>query len=140
MNSCQAQSGSVICLQATVITNQGLLKQYTRWWKVDMRACYILRHLLNSNLLKLNFMVFKSARNTSKYWNIIYFSVFLKMGQFKNSKLYKKWRFPLRIPSVAVTKSTISCGFSQICWRNSSKNFILRSARGNGTQCIFKSY
>ena len=31
----------------------------------------------------------------------------------------QKWRFPLRISSVKVTKSAISCGFCYIYWRNS---------------------
>ena len=28
----------------------------------------------------------------------------------------KKWSFPLRISSVNVTKSTVSCGFGHIYW------------------------
>ena len=32
--------------------------------------------------------------------------------------LHKKWSFPLRISSVNVTKSAISCGFGYIDWRN----------------------
>ena len=32
--------------------------------------------------------------------------------------LHKKWSFPLRISSVNVTKSTITCGFGHIYWRN----------------------
>ena len=32
--------------------------------------------------------------------------------------LHKKWSFPLRISSVNVTKSTISCGFGHIYWSN----------------------
>ena len=31
--------------------------------------------------------------------------------------LNKKWSFPLRIYSVNVTKSAVSCGFGQIYWR-----------------------
>ena len=30
----------------------------------------------------------------------------------------KKWSFPLRISSVNVTKSAVSCGFGHIYWRN----------------------
>ena len=33
--------------------------------------------------------------------------------------LHKKWSFPLRIYSVNVTKSVVSCGFDHIYWRNS---------------------
>ena len=33
--------------------------------------------------------------------------------------LHKKWSFPLRISSVNVTKSTVSCGFGHVYWRNS---------------------
>ena len=32
--------------------------------------------------------------------------------------LCKKWSFPLRIYSVNVTKSAVSCGFGHIYWRN----------------------
>ena len=32
--------------------------------------------------------------------------------------LYKKWSFSLRISSVNVTKSAVSCRFGHICWRN----------------------
>ena len=32
--------------------------------------------------------------------------------------LRKKWSFPLRISSVNVTKSAVSCGFDLIYWRN----------------------
>ena len=32
--------------------------------------------------------------------------------------LHKKWSFPLRISSVNVTKSAVSCGFGHIHWRN----------------------
>ena len=32
--------------------------------------------------------------------------------------LHKKWSFPLEISSVIVTKSTVSCGFRHIYWRN----------------------
>ena len=32
--------------------------------------------------------------------------------------LHKKWSFPLRISSVNVTKSVVSCGFRHIYWRN----------------------
>ena len=30
----------------------------------------------------------------------------------------QKWSFPLRISSVNVTKSAVSCGFGPIDWRN----------------------
>ena len=32
--------------------------------------------------------------------------------------LHKKWSFPLRISSVNVSKSTVSCRFGHIYWRN----------------------
>ena len=34
--------------------------------------------------------------------------------------LHKKWSFPLRISSVNVTKSAVSCRLGHICWKNSS--------------------
>ena len=30
----------------------------------------------------------------------------------------KNWSFPLRVFSINVTKSAVSCGFVRICWRN----------------------
>ena len=36
----------------------------------------------------------------------------------KHSTMHKKWSFPLRISSVNVTKSAVSCGFGHIYWRN----------------------
>ena len=35
------------------------------------------------------------------------------------SFIQKKWSFPLRISSVNVTKSAVSCEFGHIYWRNS---------------------
>ena len=32
--------------------------------------------------------------------------------------LHKKWSFPLRISWVNAIKSTVSCGFGHIYWRN----------------------
>ena len=32
--------------------------------------------------------------------------------------LHKKWSFPLRISSINVTQSAVSCGFGHIYWRN----------------------
>ena len=37
---------------------------------------------------------------------------------FNKQALHKKWSFPLRISSVNVTKSTVSCEFVQIYWRD----------------------
>ena len=37
----------------------------------------------------------------------------------KYKTLHKKWNFPLRVPSVNVRKSLVSCEFGQIYWRNS---------------------
>ena len=35
--------------------------------------------------------------------------------------LHKKWSFPLRISSINVTESAVSCEFSHIYWRNSEQ-------------------
>ena len=35
-----------------------------------------------------------------------------------NHSLHKKWNFPLRISSVNMTKSVVSCGVRHIYWRN----------------------
>ena len=32
--------------------------------------------------------------------------------------LHEKWSFPIRISSVNVTKSTVSCGFGHVYWKN----------------------
>ena len=37
----------------------------------------------------------------------------------KYKTLHKIWNFPLRVPSVNVRKSLVSCEFGQIYWRNS---------------------
>ena len=37
---------------------------------------------------------------------------------FIRFSLHTKWSFPLRISSVNVTKSAVSCGFGHIYWRN----------------------
>ena len=37
---------------------------------------------------------------------------------FSKTTLDKKWGFPLRISSVDVTKSAVSCGFGHIYWKN----------------------
>ena len=37
----------------------------------------------------------------------------------KYKTLHKKWNFPLRVSSVNVRKSLVSCEFGQIYWRNS---------------------
>ena len=41
-----------------------------------------------------------------------------KMQLLWQLSLHKKWSFPLRISSVSVTKSAVSCGFGHIWWRN----------------------
>ena len=51
------------------------------------------------------------------YWVIIGFDEFFK-DKTRLLPLHKKWTFPLRISSVNVTKSAVSCGFGHICWRN----------------------
>ena len=37
---------------------------------------------------------------------------------FSKTTLDKKWGFPLRISSIDVTKSAVSCGFGHIYWKN----------------------
>ena len=43
--------------------------------------------------------------------------------------LHKKWSFPLRISSVSVTKSAVSCIFDHIYWRNLMENFTFCAVR-----------
>ena len=47
--------------------------------------------------------------------------------------LHKKWSFPLRISSVHVTKSAVSCGFGHIYWKSPQWETSLF------VQCIFLS-
>ena len=56
--------------------------------------------------------IFRVCRNGILTWN------WLTMVFKKKIALYEKWNFPLRISSANVTKSTVSCGFSHIYWRN----------------------
>ena len=51
--------------------------------------------------------------------------------------LHKKWSFPLRISTVNVTKSAVSCGFGHIHWRNPSwkTSFFGNSRRLNAIFC-----
>ena len=39
-------------------------------------------------------------------------------GECSATTLHKKWNFQLRISSVNLTKSAVSCGFGHIYWRN----------------------
>ena len=43
---------------------------------------------------------------------------FHKMLKLLSRALQKNWNFPLRISSVYVTKSAVSCGFGHIYWIN----------------------
>ena len=47
----------------------------------------------------------------------------MSKSQARRHHCTKKWSFPLRISSVNVTKSAVSCGFGHIYWRN-MENFI----------------
>ena len=38
--------------------------------------------------------------------------------EYMDSPLHKKWSFPLRVSSVNVIKSAVSCEFGHIYWRN----------------------
>ena len=42
----------------------------------------------------------------------------LRKSGLVNSALRKKWSFLLRISSLNVTKSAVSCGYGPIYWRN----------------------
>ena len=71
--------------------------------------------------LNFNLMFLSSTRGWRKKvkFNKL-FLVVLKRWGVVNSKqpLHKKWSFPLRISSVNVTKSAVSCGYGHIYWRN----------------------
>ena len=45
---------------------------------------------------------------------VSFFTPLLKFHGTFSISLHKKWNFPLRIPSVNVTKPAVSCGFGQI--------------------------
>ena len=47
------------------------------------------------------------------------------LANYVHIPLHKKWSFPLRISSVNVIKSLVSCGFNHIYWKKSlMENFI----------------
>ena len=73
-------------------------------------------------------------KNLVKIWWLMRFSVchvtFIYFSNLKlwNATLRKIWSFPLKISSVNVTKSAVSCGFGHIYWRNPYlENFIFRA-------------
>ena len=65
-----------------------------------------------------------SLKNTSArlvFWiDSLSYSRNLKRKKLFLVSLHKKWSFPLRLFSVNMNKSTISCGFGHIYWRNPS--------------------
>ena len=70
----------------------------------------------NSNY-KDNIIVSFCSRNVYNYPESLYLKFMnnvLQMGQ----STAQKWSFPLRISSVIVTRSAVSCEFGQIYWRN----------------------
>ena len=77
-------------------------------------ACFDLAHSDSKDLVKktisdkiLKDRVYENARNR-KYDGY----------QRALATLRKKWSFPLRVSSVNVTKSAVSCGFGHIYWKN----------------------
>ena len=50
----------------------------------------------------------------------IFFDIVAAIILIRACFLHKKWSFPLKIFSVNVTKSAVSCGFCHIYWRNPS--------------------
>ena len=49
-------------------------------------------------------------------WNLLFLTKVIFHGTH-HLTLHKKWRFPLRISSVNLTKSAGNCGFGHINWR-----------------------
>ena len=89
-------------------------------------------HFSMSRPSKFN-SIYMPNMTTSSLFTQISFS-YRKVGNFWHVKCFhctKKLNFPLRISSVNVTKSTFSCGFGYIFWRNPSwKTSIF-------VQCLF---
>ena len=50
----------------------------------------------------------------------------------ENLSLHEKWSFPLRVSSVNVTKSIVSCGFGHIYWSNQKYPYS-NTAKSRGT-------
>ena len=58
------------------------------------------------------------TQNTDTFYSVINTKDFIRNDSNEDEKLHKKWSFPLRISPINVTKSTVSCGFGHIYWRN----------------------
>ena len=87
----------------------------TTWWWTKMLLLW-----LNSKMLGEHFTIWlwwATVRSFSYTLSKPYSPsfVFCCVG---GVALHKKWSFSLRISFVNVTKSTVSCGFGQIYWRN----------------------
>ena len=67
---------------------------------------------------KLQFLLKTINRRSFQFSNLKFFIVHVKTEQNFQKLLHKKWSFTLRISSVNMTKSTVSCGFGHIYWRN----------------------
>ena len=66
--------------------------------------------------LGLSKQVFKfKFRSSHQRWSVK--KAVLKISQNLQDTLHN-WSFPLKIPSVNVTKSAVSCGFGHIYWRS----------------------
>ena len=68
-------------------------------------------------IVQLNSFIPKMKQHISINYMLLHPLISVSSKNIVNS-LHKKWSFPLRISSVNVTKTTISCGFSHISWKN----------------------
>ena len=69
-----------------------------------------------SPIVLLNWLFSTSQHMTNTFLN--YVSHRLTTSFFRNSFTVKKWGFPLKTSSVNLIKSSVSCGFGHIYWRN----------------------
>ena len=97
-----------LLLHKTILENSTIYRNISMWNNFPKQY-----HTLNlvfgflqspniSNILYKSIMMIKAFRCLPK----------------SEAALHKKWSFPLRMSSVNVTKSAVSCGFGHIYWRN----------------------
>ena len=98
------------------------------------RASVQQKFRIQSNFLKKNIKNTCLHRLHSDYGNAkICLHVIQNYQQVQKTTMDEKWIFLLRISSVNVTKSTVSCGFGRIYWKNPQGNLQFLC----GVSCFF---
>ena len=96
-------------------------KNHVHWMSQIKTINYINNHNSNMVCLLLRFTEYK-INHLPRYW-YIYCNILYVWNNIPNvtirPSLHKKWSFSLRVSSVYVTRSTVSCQFSHVYWRHS---------------------